>query len=447
MYIAQPSNLPTKPKTNWGSIFQLVLSALAAITLLGCAVLIVSSTAINYFIQDPAATDPTMSFMVAGSLAFAGFLTLPSAWYAWKHLSHPDIEPAPRKEPRNFVPILTVVVVVLVTAALFLGNWVSTNDKISWLILPLLNIVATGLPAFWLVYVGTRGLIPGRPSRWWGVFSSGLVFTPVIILVVELFVLIAVGILAFIWVMFDPSLSDQLTSLASRLQEAGANPEALLQIVLPFMLNPGVLILVFAFISVIVPVVEEALKPLGLWFLAGQRITPAQGFGYGVLCGAGFGLFENLGNTSGGGETWAILTATRASTLLLHCFNSGLVGWALASVWTQRRYLRLAVTFLYVVIIHGLWNGLAVLSLMGSLEGETSVSIPASLVQMGSYAPIGIVALAAFNLVFYLGFNSSLRKSLPNPPTISSESAPESPDTISPLSPQIDEDFPSETNP
>jgi hypothetical protein len=190
--------------------------------------------------------------------------------------------------------------------ALLLGDWVSTNDNISWLILPLLNIVATGLPAFWLVYVGTRGLIPGRPSRWWGVFSSGLVFTPVIILVVELFVMIAVGILALIWVMSDPSLSNQLTSLASRIQEAGADPEALLQIVLPFLLNPGVLILVFAFISVIVPIIEEALKPLGLWFLASQRITPAQGFGYGVLCGAGFGLFENLGNTSGGGETWAI---------------------------------------------------------------------------------------------------------------------------------------------
>ena len=447
MYISQPSSLPTKPKTNWGSIIQLILSALAACTLLGFAAITVISTAVNYFIQDPEATDPTMSFMVAGSLAFAGILTLPSAWYAWKHLSHPEIEPAPRKESRNFVPILTVVVLVLVTGALLLGNWVSTNENLSWLILPLLNIVATGLPAAWLVYVGTRGLIPGRPSRWWGVFSSGLVFTPVIILVVELFVLIAVGILAIIWVMFDPSLSNQLTSLASRIQDAGSNPEALLQIILPFLLNPGVLVLVFAFISVIVPVIEEALKPLGLWFLAGQRITPAQGFGYGVLCGAGFGLFENLGNTSMGGETWAILTATRASTLLLHCLNSGLVGWGLASVWTHRRYLRLAATFLYAVTIHGLWNGLAVLSLMGSLEGETSISIPASLVQAGSYAPIGIVALAAFNLVFYLGFNSTMRKSLPSTPSVPAGNTPSSPQTIPPLSPQMDENYPPETNP
>jgi RsiW-degrading membrane proteinase PrsW (M82 family) len=213
------------------------------------------------------------------------------------------------------------------------------------------------------------------------------------------------------------------------------------------LLNPGVLVLVFAFISVIVPVIEEALKPLGLWFLAGQRITPAQGFGYGVLCGAGFGLFENLGNTSMGGETWALLTATRASTLLLHCLNSGLVGWGLASVWTHRRYLRLAATFLYAVTIHGLWNGLAVLSLMGSLEGETSISIPASLVQAGSYAPIGIVALAAFNLVFYLGFNSTMRKSLPSTPSVPAGNTPSSPQTIPPLSPQMDENYPPETNP
>ena len=154
----------------------------------------------------------------------------------------------------------------------------------------------------------------------------------------------------------------QLNGLVFRLQNAAPDPQAILNTLLPFLVNPGVLFIGLAFISVLVPLVEETLKPIGVWFLAGQKITPAQGFGYGVISGAGFGLFENLGNTSGGGEVWAVLAASRITTLLLHCFTAGLVGWALASAWSQRRYLRLGITFIIAVLVHGLWNGMAVLS-------------------------------------------------------------------------------------
>jgi RsiW-degrading membrane proteinase PrsW (M82 family) len=146
------------------------------------------------------------------------------------------------------------------------------------------------------------------------------------------------------------------------------------------------------------------------------KITPAQGFGYGVLCGVGFGLFENLGNTSGGGETWVLLASARISTLLLHALNTGLVGWAIASAFSHRHYLRLAVTFLYAIVMHGLWNGLAVLSFLGSMESLTGTSVPAFYSQLGNLSAIGIVTLGAFNLVFFLGFSTTLRRSVP-PPT------------------------------
>jgi uncharacterized membrane protein YidH (DUF202 family) len=419
MYASQMPNQPLKPSNSWLSILQLVLSALAAVLLLGAAIAIVFVILAQYFIQGSTDSDPTQSFMIAASLAFAGSLAIPSAWYAWKHITHPEYEPEPRPEPRGFVIILTIVIVILVGGALVLGNWVSTNPSISWFLLPILNIIATGLPAFWLVYIGTRGLIPGKPSRKWGVFTSGLLLSPLIILVLEFLVLVGMGILALLWVMFDSSLANQLNSLVFRLQNAAANPEALLRIALPFFLNPVILFMVFAYISVIVPMIEEALKPIGVWLMAGLKITPAQGFGYGVLCGAGFGLFENLGNTSSGGETWMLLASARISTLLLHCLTTGLVGWALASAWSQKRYLRLGITYIFAVLIHGLWNGMAVLSFISSLEGQTSIPVPANFVQFGSLAAIGIVALGAFNLVFYIGFNATLRSSLREntPPT------------------------------
>lgn len=416
------------------------MSALAAFLLLGAAAIIVLTSATQVITSGSGNSDPTQSFMGAASLAFAGVLVLPSAWYAWKHIAFPGLEATSRTEHRSFGLILTILVLVLVGGALLLGNYASQDNRIAWFLLPPLNIIATGLPALWLIYIGTRGLIPGFPRRQWGIFATGLVLGPVVILVLELILLIGMGILALLWVMLDPSLSNQLNGLVFRLQSVAPNTEAILKILLPFLLNPGVLFLVFAFISVLVPMLEEALKPLGVWFLYGQKITPAQGFGYGVLSGAGFGLFENLGNTSSGGEAWALLASTRISTLLLHCFTAGLVGWALASAWSQRRYLRLGITYVIAVLIHGLWNGMAVLSAVSSLQGLPNISIPTSLLQIGARSSTGIVALGALVLVFYIGFNAILRRSVP-PMNLPSSGAGQTPSLPGdePLSPPLGE--------
>jgi len=423
----QTSTQPLKTQFNWSSLIQLVLSILAAFLLLGVAAIIVLTTVIPFSTSGSSSSDPTQPLMVAASLAFAGALVLPSAWYAWKNIAFPGLEPISRTEHRTFGLILTILVLALVGGALLLGNWASQDNRIAWFLLPPLNIIATGLPALWLVYIGTRGLIPGFPRRQWGVFASGLVLGPVIILVLELILLIVVGILALLWVMLDPSLANQLSGLVFHLQSVAPNTDAIIKILVPFLLNPGVLFLVFAFISVLVPMLEEALKPLGVWFLFGQKITPAQGFGYGVLSGAGFGLFENLGNTSSGSEAWALLASTRISTLLLHCFTAGLVGWALASAWSQRRYLRLGITYAIAVLVHGLWNGMAVLSLVPSLQGLPNISIPTGLQQIGALSSTGIVALGALVLVFYIGFNAILRRSVP-PMTTPSSGAGQAPD-------------------
>jgi hypothetical protein len=89
-----------------------------------------------------------------------------------------------------------------------------------------------------------------------------------------------------------------------------------------------------------------------------------------------------------------------------------LVGWALASAWSQKRYLRLGTTYAFAILMHGLWNGMAVLSSISSLKGQVNIEIPATLLQIGSFATIAIVALSAFNLVFYISFNAILRNNI-----------------------------------
>jgi PrsW family intramembrane metalloprotease len=412
MSTSYPSNQPSATPINVSALIQLVFSALAVILLLGLAVLIGVSGIFQYLSQAFSSSELSQSLMVATSLAFAGVLVLPSVWYAWKDFTNPHAICKPRPEQRNYTFILTLLVLVGVSAALLLGNWVSQNDQLSWFLLPFLNIIATGLPALWLVYIGTRGLLSGAPRRRWGVFASGLILSPAVILVLELFVILGLLILVLFGAMVDPTISSQLTNLMFRLQNSTLNPDDILNILLPIFLRPGLLFLAFAFTSVIVPLIEEALKPIGVWFQAGQKITPVQGFAYGVLCGAGFGLFENLGNTSAGGEMWAVLAATRISTLLLHCLTTGLVGWALASAWSRKRYLRLGLTYTFAVLLHGMWNGMAVISSLSSLEVQVNLPLPDYLFQLGNLATIGIVALGAFNLVLFISFSTFLRNNL-----------------------------------
>jgi PrsW family intramembrane metalloprotease len=411
MYTTQISNQPSASPFNWTSLLQLIFSALAAFFLLGVAVLIALSSMMQFFTQGSGNQDLTQSFMIASSLAFVGVLILPSAWYAWKNISSPEPDRSIIKEPQGFGLILTMLVLVVIPGSLWLGNLVSQNDQLAWFILPFLNIIVNGLAALWLIYIGIRGLNLGSPRRVWGIFSTGLIVSPVIILVVELFALVGFGILAILWGSVTPEISNQFQVLIFHLQNAAPNPEAILHILMPVLLKPGILFLVFSFISVIVPIIEETIKPTGLWFLAGKKINPAQGFAYGVLCGAGFGLFENLGNTSAGGETWVILASTRITTLLLHCLTTGLVGWALASAWSEKRYLRLGITYAFAIIVHGLWNGMAVLSAISSLEGQVNIKLPANLPQIGSLATIGIIVLGAINLILYISFNAGLRNS------------------------------------
>lgn len=415
MSIPPTTLTPPKPPLHWPSLLQLVFSALVAILLFGAACIFALTGFSQLFSSAIGSSGSVQPFMFAGSLAFAGALVIPSAWYAWRNLTQPGIEPAARTEPRSFGFILTLVVLVVVSGTLLLGNWASQNDRIAWFILPFLNVIATGLPALWVVYFGTRGLLPNKPRYKWGVFASGLILGPFIILILELILLLGVGILALAWIMLNPSLSTQLNSLAFRLQNGVPDTQTIIKTFLPFLLNPVIIFIGFATISILVPIIEETFKPLGVWFLAGQKLTPAQGFGFGVLSGAAFGLFENLGNTSSGGSTWAVLAGSRITTLLLHSFTAGLVGWALASAWTQRRFLRLAISFTIAVLIHGTWNGLAVLSAAGSLEGQTSVALPAGLQQIGTLATVGIFTLGLLVLVLFFTFNSVLRRSVPAP--------------------------------
>jgi hypothetical protein len=218
-----------------------------------------------------------------------------------------------------------------------------------------------------------------------------------------------------VWAASRPDIADELNRLVQRLLLSSGTPETLLRQLRPYLLRPGVLYLILAIISGITPLIEEALKPVGLWLLARRRLTPAEGFVGGLLSGAGFAMFESLGNAAVfTGESWAAVTLGRAGTDLIHITASGLVGWALASAWRERRYLRLGATYLIAVFLHGLWNMISLSMGISPLVRMAPENLP-PILRSTAVAPVALAVLIVILLVMLVGANARLRRAQPDP--------------------------------
>jgi hypothetical protein len=195
------------------------------------------------------------------------------------------------------------------------------------------------------------------------------------------------------------------------------DPEQILNSLRPFVTNPFVIFALLSYGAVLVPLIEELIKPLGVWFLAGKDITPRQGFVYGALCGAGYALFESLA-VSSNGQDWAFIILARAGTGVIHITTTALSGWALASAWEKNKYLQLGITYLTVVTIHGLWNGLTISAGINAIPNIQEVSrLNAVVGRIGVGAPLGLVVLLVGCLWLLVLANRILRHDLEDAPT------------------------------
>jgi len=158
---------------------------------------------------------------------------------------------------------------------------------------------------------------------------------------------------------------------------------------------------------VIVPLIEELFKPLGVWLFGFQIETPTQGFVLGLLSGAAFALFESLNASADGSMSWGAIVTARAGTSLLHMTASGIVGWGIVSAFKEKRYGRLVGAYFAAVLIHGIWNASAAGTGISAL-GET-IGKPEWL----TFAPAlvcGLLVLAIGMFAVLIASNRKLRE-------------------------------------
>ncbi|NPV74775.1 MAG: PrsW family intramembrane metalloprotease [Anaerolineae bacterium] len=292
------------------------------------------------------------------------------------------------------------------------GDYLSLQSDFSWLLLPPLQILVTVIPIWWIFEVGRRGLTMSERRRGWGLVSFNMLINQPLILVAEIGLFLILGALAALWLSGRPELFGELQRLAQRVADAGMDPAALQRMLLPFLQQPLVLLGILVMAAGLIPMLEELLKPLALWGLAGRGgFTPVDGFVGGMLCGATFALMETLGNLSNPLDLWAAVVVGRFGTALLHITTSGLVGWGLASALAEEKYARLGAGYLLAVGLHALWNVFGIMvGISPLIDGADAPAFVVLNQRLGMVAPLAMAALTATLFLILLGSNRRLRK-------------------------------------
>ncbi|TLN23491.1 PrsW family intramembrane metalloprotease [bacterium] len=392
--------MSSENRFDWGSFGQLLISLLGFLIGLGGAALL----ALGALFSLAGATsngsqqlNGVMTLMWSGLVMAA--LCLPSAVLAVRALMRR--EPLLRNGKRwlifaSLLLLLWPLVLVLSRAA--------SGSAMAWLFLPPLLIAVVGIPVLWLTSAARSGLPAESEQRGWGVASFALVISPTLILILQ-FLLLLLGAIGFgVWLSGQPDLLNELQSMA-RSMTLQSDPNQVLQRLRPYLERPGVLALGLLFVGGLVPLIEEMLKPLGVWFLAGRKLTPAGGFSAGVLSGGMFALLESMAYLSSATPDGFITFAlARTGTVLLHITTAGLVGWGLGLALGEKRYLRLALTYLGAVLLHGAWNTIGILPALAEVP-----ALSGQLQGMATASPYVLAALALLMAFILFALNRRLR--------------------------------------
>jgi hypothetical protein len=298
----------------------------------------------------------------------------------------------------------------LAALAIWLGSLILENAPVNWLLLPLLTLPAVFLPIVVLFGLGSRAISLGPRWRAWNVLGISMTLVPLLTLILEVMAILFVLGIVIVYISSQPALLAQVERLSTQIYTIQQDPEALIGLIAPLLLRPGFMAIALLFFSVLVPLMEELVKPLAVWLFGNQIGTPAQGFALGALCGAAFALLETFG-VSAQSEGWTELLLTRLGTDILHVTTAALMGAAIVYAIRERRYLRLLGTYLLCVSLHGLWNGLAILF---TFSGMAEMYLPKNILNgLATQFAIGLGILAILLLILLVLSNRRMRTKQP----------------------------------
>lgn len=401
------SLLPAAKPSRFLTISQLIVSILGilnSVFVLLSLVFLLQSPSADSFLGDQKSQLLNMIWVFLAIL----LLTIPSLVASIRALSS-----SPASNPQRGRLLFASVALLL----LFPLVWLSSQpaNPISGSALAMVNIFSILVPIWWLLELGQFQLVTGSRKRQWGLVVFGFYISlPVTIIIEFIFILVA-ALLGWMWLVQQPEAAPLLALLGSETSLDPTMLQQLSEVLLPLLQRPQIVAVLFAIIGLFIPIIEELLKPLGLWLLNNRHLSPAEGFSAGMICGAAFALLESLLSLSAAlPSDWLYTVVGRAGTGLLHVFTAGLNGWALAATWKDGKYLRAGLTYILTVALHGTWNVFAVLMGMKMVSAELPwFTLPS----IASGAVWVLSTLAALILLALILFNRYLRTQSQSPST------------------------------
>lgn len=398
-------NSITQPVSKTFHTMQLVFSALAALMFWGVAALTFVFAIISLALPNAETESGFLLLLVSFVMVALGAIMLPGVVFAIQSLRGKDTSHLRFRFSWYYWLIVPVWV-----GLVFAGSAASDTEGFIRYVFPPIHVLAVMIPIVVIIGLAIRNLQFRSPQRASGLIATGLMggsFLSMIIEVVAMLALLVLGILA---ILFNPELQAKVLLFANQLSITLNDPETAQQILLPVLQNPWVFLGMLLFFSGLVPLLEEACKPVGFWFLTGRDWTPRDGFIGGLMSGAGFALIESLfASAQATGEDWLFLIITRGGTAIMHMLASGMVGWGLASAWQQRKYFKLIGGYLLAATLHGTWNAIAIImgiSQMGTPPQGSWLHIA------GAVAPYLLGILTAGGLVAIILINRSFQKAV-----------------------------------
>ncbi len=298
------------------------------------------------------------------------------------------------KLPPWWIFLSFYVVVIVIAAILRAGGLAIANLPLAVFLIALAGL----LPALTILSLGVRRLHFPSGARWptrWRRFAvaiaSGATLAIVLALLFETILQsVAAGLLR---TSSGFSLDNPNQPLPSDLRALG------------FM---------FVLVSVIAPLVEEAVKPLAVVAMIGRIESAAEAFVLGLSCGIGFDLIETSGYISSGYQNWLDVALQRSTAGLLHGFGAAMVslGWYYLThpKASHHRFLFGFGCMLYAVLQHAIWNGSFLLQLLPAPIGPYLAN---GVIGSGSFAfpafLLVYVVESLLMLIFFLFVTGKIR--------------------------------------
>ena len=367
----------------WAIIALVILISSALFSFIGSLIMLLSS-AISIAMPSPLIGNANIftTLSITTMLAVFGICSIPGIVFLIQKLS-PKFQQKPQDEqdPFDDLPfsrmtlpniILAVTIVLLTITYLVSTQW----EAARW-ILPFLQVPAVLVPVYWLVQFATRKVYPRSPKRHWIAFGLDLTIQPLLAVSAEVLLFIVMMIPVIIYLAANPDIAEQAFFTLQEFGSMTMSAEEMERTIATWLQNPFAILFIQTFVAVLVPLIEELVKPILIFRWIKRPLTPLDGFWLGLIGGASFSIYETFGNIANMVlvEDWYILLITRLGTSLLHMGTTALMGWALMKTFNDKKWFRFIWAYASVVLMHGAWNFFAILQGLASLPMDTPPNI------------------------------------------------------------------------